>query len=76
VYILDKGLKLYQYTGPKAGAMKKVRALQIIIRIKDNERAGRAEIIHIADDEAKNADFWDTIGGFLPEEEVCAPASS
>ena len=70
VYILDKGLKLYQFTGAKAGAMKKVKALQIIIKIKDNERGGRADIIHIADGDAKNEDFWDTLGGYMDSSEI------
>jgi hypothetical protein len=68
VFILDKGLKLYMFTGPKAGPKKKMKALQTIAKIKDDERMGRAEIIHIefdGDGSGEAEEFWEPLGGYF-----------
>jgi hypothetical protein len=65
VFILDVGLKLYMFTGPKAGPKKKMKALQTIAKIKDDERMGRAEIIHVEfDGDGEPEEFWEPLGGF------------
>lgn len=62
VFILDLGLKLYIWNGPAASRAEKVKGTEMIIRIKDAERGGKAEMI-IMDDEPDNAEFWDALGG-------------
>jgi gelsolin len=64
VFILDLGLKLIQFVGPKAGIAEKGKASQLA-RALDDERGSKVEIHVIGlddkDDHAKT--FWDFLGG-------------
>lgn len=61
VFILDEGLKLYQWSGSKAGIREKSRAAQLA-RAIDSERGGKPEVVvmHQGDEEDE---FWDKLGG-------------
>jgi hypothetical protein len=54
VFILDLGLKLYQWNGTSASRQEKMKALQVLTHIKDQERGGRAQVFVI---EGKNSIF-------------------
>jgi len=64
VFILDLGLKLIQFVGPKAGVGEKGKATQLC-RALDDERGSKVEIVGITlDDKDDNAkQFWDFLGG-------------
>jgi hypothetical protein len=42
VFILDAGLKLYQWNGAGASRQEKSKGLDVARKIKDEERSGRA----------------------------------
>ena len=65
VFILDAGLKLYQWNGTGANKFEKAKALEVIVRIKDDERGGRAEInvIDAANPSTDKPEFWAALGG-------------
>jgi len=64
VFILDNGLKLYQWNGKNANKYEKFKALEVINKINAEERGGRAELVFL--DSGKNdaacADFWTLAG--------------
>jgi gelsolin len=64
VFILDKGRKVFQWVGPKAGIAEKAKAAQFARALGD-ERGGKVEIQvlgeHDNDEHAK--EFWDFLGG-------------
>eukprot|EP00033_Pygsuia_biforma_P000337 GCRY01000410.1.p1 GENE.GCRY01000410.1~~GCRY01000410.1.p1 ORF type:complete len:799 (+),score=281.68 GCRY01000410.1:122-2518(+) len=60
VFILDCGLKIYQWNGPEANRMEKAKGLDVALKIRDQERGGRAEIVIVEDD---TEDFWTELGG-------------
>eukprot|EP00928_Gymnodinium_smaydae_P081296 TRINITY_DN64845_c0_g1_i1.p1 TRINITY_DN64845_c0_g1~~TRINITY_DN64845_c0_g1_i1.p1 ORF type:complete len:903 (-),score=145.17 TRINITY_DN64845_c0_g1_i1:313-2766(-) len=62
VFILDLGLKLFQWNGPTANMAEKAKALEVIVNIKDNQRGGKASIT-LMDEDPDNADFWGALGG-------------
>ena len=64
VFILDAGLKLYQWNGSAAGPREKMRAAQLV-RSLDDERRGLPEVIVVeeGDDEGDAAAFWEALGG-------------
>jgi hypothetical protein len=62
VFILDAGLKLYQWNGKGSNKYERAKALDVVKRIKDNERGGRAEIICV-DEGGEDDDFWSALGG-------------
>lgn len=67
VFILDQGLKLYQFNGKKSGPMEKQKGASIIRAIKD-ERKGLPSILVIEEGE-KGPDaqeFWKHLGGEGP----------
>jgi len=70
VFILDAGLKLYQWNGPQANKYEKFKALEMITNINNNERGGRGETFfmegEINDNEPEFADFWTILGGSGP----------
>jgi len=62
VFILDVGLTLYQWNGKESNKYERAKALDVIQRIKDDERGGRAEIVR--EDEGNESDaFWAALGG-------------
>jgi len=63
-FILDLGLKVYQFNGQKAGIAEKSKATQLA-RALDDERGSKVEILVLAetdaDDDAQH--FWSHFGG-------------
>lgn len=62
VFILDQGLKLYQWNGKDANKYERAKALDVVQKIKDDERGGRAEVELIDEGEEPDA-FWEALGG-------------
>lgn len=64
VFILDCGLKLYQWNGKNANKYEKFKALEVVNKINAEERGARAEVKFL--DSGKNdvacADFWKVVG--------------
>lgn len=63
VFILDAGLKIYQWNGKNANKYEKFKALEVVNKVNADERGGRAELIFL--DSGKNddnADFWGLVG--------------
>lgn len=58
VFILDAGLSIYQWNGKEANKYEKHKGLEIATKIKDDERGGKAQVIHQIDDK-----FWKALGG-------------
>eukprot|EP00163_Fabomonas_tropica_P012650 TRINITY_DN23990_c0_g1_i1.p1 TRINITY_DN23990_c0_g1~~TRINITY_DN23990_c0_g1_i1.p1 ORF type:complete len:848 (+),score=337.64 TRINITY_DN23990_c0_g1_i1:44-2545(+) len=63
VFILDNGLKLYQWNGSGANRYEKTKGLEVITRIKDKERGGRATLTFLDDGDDDDAEFWELLGG-------------
>jgi len=66
VFILDAGLKLYQWNGVESSRQEKSKGVEVIRRIKDQERGGRAEIMVFEGNEEIPKEFWDGLGGKGP----------
>jgi gelsolin len=67
VFILDAGLKVYQFNGKKAGPQEKMKGAQTCRAIAD-ERRGLAKV-HVIEEGDKTADtqaFWKALGGEGP----------
>lgn len=64
VFVLDAGLKLYQWNGSKAGPQEKMKGAQLC-RALDGERKGLPEVVVIEEGDNTSAakDFWTAIGG-------------
>ncbi len=61
-FILDHGLQLYQWNGKESNKYERAKALDVMQKIKDDERGGRAEVLYI--DEGHETDaFWSALGG-------------
>lgn len=72
VFILDAGLLIYIFNGPKANRQEKAKGVEVATRLRDDERGGRAQIIFVENDNAKIDGFWGPLGGYenpilLPE---------
>jgi len=61
VFILDNGLKLYQWNGSKAGVFEKSKAGQLC-RALDSERDGKPVVV-ILDEGSEEQEFWNLLGG-------------
>lgn len=46
-FILDLGTKLWVWQGEKTGKMEKIKALEAALRIRDEERGGKAKLCPI-----------------------------
>jgi len=69
IFILDLGLKIYQWNGSKAGVTEKSKAT-ILSRALDDERGGKPQVIVLQEGD-KDKDFWSHLeGGFtvVPKE--------
>jgi len=64
VFVLDKGLTIYQFNGSKCGPMEKQKAAQICRTLKD-ERKSQPQVIVVEEtDKGADADeFWKLLGG-------------
>jgi len=63
-FVLDAGLKIFQWNGKKSGPSEKQKGAQLSRGIGD-ERRGRAKII-VLEEGDKEADFWKLLGGEGP----------
>ena len=61
VFILDAGLKLYQWQGAKCGQFERTRAAQLS-RAMDSDRDGKVEVI-VIDQGSEPDEFWEHLGG-------------
>ena len=64
VFILDMGLKLFLYFGEHSNKAERSKGLDVINKIKNDDRGGRATITLLSDD-PRNVDFWSALGGYL-----------
>jgi gelsolin len=61
VFVLDKGLDLYQFNGSKAGPMEKMKGAQLTRALAD-ERKGLPKI-HVFEEAGKDlSEFWKALG--------------
>ena len=63
VFILDLGLKLFQWNGPDANKYEKAKAAEMTMKLH-NERGAKGEVV-IVDEDPKNEEFWTALGGFM-----------
>jgi len=61
VFILDGGLKIYQWNGKGSGPFEKTRAAQLTRKL-DDERDGKPEVI-VMEEGAEDPVFWKELGG-------------
>jgi len=73
VFLLDAGLKIFQWNGKTAGIFEKRKANEIIQNLK-KERNGRPVSV-VLDDLEDNEEFWSKLGG-KPAAGSLAPATS
>lgn len=67
VFVLDLGLTIYQWNGAKASKMEKAKGVDVCIKIKDEERKGRAKFVLLdGTDKAAEEEFWKALGGKGP----------
>jgi gelsolin len=64
VFILDGGLKVWQWNGRKAGPQEKQKGAQLTRAICD-ERKGKPKV-NVLEEGDKDADFWKLLGGEGP----------
>jgi len=62
VFILDLGLKLFQWNGSKAGPQEKMKGATLCRAISD-ERKGQAKISVYEESGKDLKEFWDALGG-------------
>ena len=60
VFILDMGMKLYQWNGSKSGIFEKNKAGQLC-RALDSERSGKPDVI-VVEEKNEDEDFWQALG--------------
>ncbi|KAF7669778.1 hypothetical protein LDENG_00124040 [Lucifuga dentata] len=60
-FIVDLGKDLYQWCGSECNRFERLKASQVAICIRDNERNGRAKI-HIVEDEAEPSALLEALG--------------
>lgn len=64
VFVLDAGLKLYQFNGTKAGPMEKQKGAAITRSLKDERKSQPTVIVIEEADKGADADeFWKVLGG-------------
>eukprot|EP01027_Heterolobosea_sp_BB2_P009024 GEZU01013364.1.p2 GENE.GEZU01013364.1~~GEZU01013364.1.p2 ORF type:complete len:181 (-),score=69.79 GEZU01013364.1:716-1258(-) len=64
VFIVDKGLTIWQWNGSKSGPFERSKAAELL-RTLDNERSGRPTTI-VIDEGNETDEFWDAILGKGP----------
>jgi len=65
VFILDAGLRIFQWNGSKSSTYEKIKAGQVAKAMKD-ERGGKPECTMHAEGDKDLADFWKILGGEGP----------
>ncbi|KAL6628879.1 hypothetical protein U3516DRAFT_535262 [Neocallimastix sp. 'constans'] len=62
VFVLDQGLKIYQWNGSKAAGIEKHKAMEFASALK-NERHGKPVVTVFEQDDNDADPFWDGVGG-------------
>mmetsp|Transcript_8281 Transcript_8281/g.5909 ORF Transcript_8281/g.5909 Transcript_8281/m.5909 type:complete len:257 (-) Transcript_8281:1438-2208(-) len=80
-FILDMGMNLYYFMGEEANKYEKLKALEIAVAIKNDERHSKPKLWYPRDIGGQyEADFWAALGGkpdkINPPEPDDAPAGS
>jgi len=75
VFILDLGLTLYQWNGKDANKYEKFKALELITKIKNDERGGKAKLVFLEGDQKDDA-FWKALGGTIADVKSAEAAGS
>jgi len=70
VFILDAGLKLYQWNGEKSSRAERAKALEVIKQIRDEERGGKASVAVIEDGKDDDSAFFTDLGSKGPVKEA------
>lgn len=65
VFILDAGLKIYQWNGSRASFFEKIKAGNLVRAIRD-ERGGKPEAEMFSEGDSDAGPFWDALGGEGP----------
>jgi len=65
VFILDQGLKIYQWNGKKSSGIERHKAMELAASVK-SERSGRPVVTVFEQGDADATPFWDGIGGSGP----------
>lgn len=65
VFILDQGMKIFQWNGKEANKYEKVKGLDMVTQIRDQERGGKPALIFLDEGKegADGAEFWKALGG-------------
>ena len=66
VFILDGYMELYQWNGKDASRLEKTKAMQMIQKIRDQERGGSAKITVIDQGKDDDTAFWAKMGVSKP----------
>jgi hypothetical protein len=76
VFILDLGLTLYQWNGKEANKNEKFKGLEMVTKIKDEERGGRAQttFLESGKNDEKDEKFWKALGGSKRDVKTAAEA--
>jgi gelsolin len=61
VFVLDKGLEIYQFNGAKAGPQEKMKGAQLC-RAIDDERKGMPKVTVIEENSKEMDTFWKALG--------------
>ncbi len=63
VFVLDKGLTIYQWNGKDAHRLEKAKGFDVATNIKNQERGGKASIVVLEDGTNDNdSEFWSALG--------------
>lgn len=62
VFVLDQGLKIYQWNGSKAAGSEKAKAMEFTSALK-SERSGKPDVVVFDQNDSDATPFWDGIGG-------------
>lgn len=63
VFLLDLGDTLYYWAGAEANSQEKLKALEVAVAIKNDERKFKCKLFYPEDDPNAAATFWEKLGG-------------
>lgn len=63
VFVLDCGLKLYQWNGGDSNKYEKFEGMKIVNGINNDERGGKAEVTFMDSGKNETDEFWAALGG-------------
>jgi hypothetical protein len=66
VFILDAGRQIYQWNGKESSKVEKLKALEVVSRIRDEERGGNATVTVIEEGKGDDSKFWEAMGCSKP----------